>query len=200
MSEWFVKDYYKIFNDFREQVLLFNKIGGKEVTVKDQLVLCYEESRELVAEFGKDKIAFLSECCDLFIVSSPVLSQREFADTILWVEDSFIGVGSTIYTLSECWDDVGVYLDCSIQILKQLDADWQKAMQLVLDSNMSKFSKYDQGEHQVYDNHCKVLECGGRYSNVTWQNVGGWVVWKDESGKILKGLHHVKADLSGCVN
>ena len=198
MSEWFVKDYYKIFNDFREQVLLFNKIGGKEVTEEGQLHLCREEANELIAEYNN--VAFLKECCDLFIVSSPVLSQGVLADTIRWVEESVIDVGSTINTLSEGWDDAGVYFDCAIQILVQLDADWQKAMQLVLDSNMSKFSRYDQGEHQAYDNHCKVLECGGRYSNVTWQNVDGWVVWKDENQKILKGPDYVEADLSGCVN
>jgi len=63
----------------------------------------------------------------------------------------------------------------------------------VANSNLSKFgSRYCSltTEHvTVLNNNCKDIESEGRYVGVRWERVGNYIVYFDNTGKILKNPH-----------
>ena len=71
-------------------------------------------------------------------------------------------------------------------------------------SNLSKFVHVGIGdisdlEWIAFDKHCRDIEAQGRYKGVYWKRVNDYVVWYDESGKILKGVNYFEPDLEQYV-
>ena len=71
-------------------------------------------------------------------------------------------------------------------------------------SNLSKFVHVGIGdisdlEWIAFDKHSRDIEAQGRYKGVYWKRVNDYVVWYDESGKILKGVNYFEPDLEQYV-
>lgn len=71
-------------------------------------------------------------------------------------------------------------------------------------SNLSKFVHVGIGdisdlEWMAYDAHSLKIEDEGRYAGVYWKRVNNYVVWYDQSGKILKGPNYFEPDLKEFV-
>lgn len=198
---WFQESLF--YQDAVNQVTQFNKIAGKtpaNVSVDYAMGLVHEEVKETVEAYEtKDKVAFLGEVCDMFVVSSFALLIKDISI------DNLEKGGWNCYELEDIDKMINTpfasdVLAYSVNVLNTCDADGKGALQAVLDANMSKFSKYKKSKHKSYDEHCNTLADGVRYKNVIWERVEDYVVWKcADTSKILKGPEFKKADLTKYV-
>lgn len=71
-------------------------------------------------------------------------------------------------------------------------------------SNLSKFvhvgvTDISDLEWMAFDAHSRKIESEGRYKGVHWKRVNDYVVWYDQSGKILKGPNYFEPNLEKFV-
>lgn len=210
---WFEKDNSQVYKDFAyfaQQVVKFNTIAGKERDPEFQLKLCEEEAQEVVNAYDKqDKAGFLKEVCDLFVVASYGVEDGDTEECYFvdqWAITDVATLAPYVNSLDNMYkstcpeDDLLSFLYTATDMLQIVDADWQGAMREVCRSNMSKFSEYHPKCIEEYDAHCNTLMADGRYTGVTWDLKDGFVIWKADTGKILKGYDYSEADVSGFVN
>lgn len=207
-DHWFLKDY----KQYAEEVARWNMIANNGQmnrsyeALKIQERLIEEEFNELVNEYGKEKIDFLKELCDLFVVSSYMMFLKDEVDDITFINDTKYGspsISGALGTLSDLIlmrDWYGV-VKCCVGLLTTIDADTKKALSLVNQNNFSKFVHYDEESEVIYDHIIKEIESKseGRYTDITWAKVGDYVVFKDGKGKIMKPTNYKSVNLEGCI-
>jgi hypothetical protein len=89
-------------------------------------------------------------------------------------------------------------------LAKALGMDIIGAFAEVEASNLSKFvyvciTDISDLEWMAFDAHSRKIESEGRYSGVHWKRVNDYVVWYDQSGKILKGPNYFEPNLEEFV-
>lgn len=207
-GSWFLKDY----KQYAEEVARWNMIanGGslnrsyEALMIQERLI--EEEFNELVSEYGKEKIDFLKELCDLFVVSSYMMYIKDEVDDITFINDTKYGSPSISGALGMLSDLIlmkdwyGV-VKCCVGLLTTIDADTKKALSLVNQNNFSKFLRYDELDVHIYDNVAHDIEANanGRYTNIIWSKVGNYVIFKDSTGKIMKPTNYKSVNLEGCI-
>lgn len=82
--------------------------------------------------------------------------------------------------------------------------DIQTCIAEVEASNLSKFVYVGNSEitpEQLSDftTHCTFIEGQGRYTGVHWEHRDDYIVWYDQSGKILKGPNYFEPNLERFV-
>ena len=80
--------------------------------------------------------------------------------------------------------------------------DIQRVVTEVEASNLSKYeymgiSDVSDLEWVTFDKHCRDIEAQGRYKGVYWKRVDDYIVWYEESGKVLKGPRYFEPNLEG---
>ena len=150
-------------NILGDKVKKFNAIGG---------TLENPDFNHAVRMINEETDEFLSELVDMFVVMS---YYDEIAKEILDVD-----------LVKTVWFPIAVSLSPTLQS-KLYDKGYD-----IVTRNLSKFSNYDPDKLEDYQRHCTKLESDGRYKGVTFEvrqhEDESYVVWRDEKGKILKGI------------
>lgn len=211
-KSWFLPDY----REFADKVVEFNFIADngilnrspEKITLQKKLI--QEEYEEVVEAYEKrDKVEFLKELCDLFVVTSYMLritKPEEYEREDTFILDNRFGappfysafnlISDMIYI--EDWRSV---IKAVIGILRCVDAKEREALYLVNDNNFSKFCWYQDSQEDVYDHMAQAISTSsnGRYTNVSWYKVNNWVIFKDEDGKIMKPVGYLPVNLKTCL-
>ncbi len=195
----FTKRVLNPYETYYKQVLEFNKAANKPFNEEAQKALCFEEWKELREAYeSKDEVAFLKELCDCFVVGAGGSA------TLTDIEVHY-SVEGNIKDMELLLDEGGVFqfdlfLEDTIDIATQINADVLSALQEVCNSNMSKFCEYRPECLEDYDLWCRKIEREGRYKGVTWELNNGKVVFFDENKKILKGPDYFEPNLEKYIN
>ena len=184
---WQTYESYRALDDRTSQLLgsIGNQVFDWNLTARGdeypeypqdiQLRLIREELKELHS--ATTPCEYLKELCDCFIVFSYHMAES-----------------GRVKEWRTCYADLAYdFIDATLRALKP---KYLAALQLVMDSNQSKFDMYDCEREDEYEEHCQELMLYGRYANVDWAAEGGLVVYLDGKGKILKGMNYVPCDLS----
>lgn len=172
----------------KEIVKRFRKVYDWNVVVgndkkKDieaiQKKLCEEEVEELDVALSRQE--FVKELTDCLVVLS-------FYEALIVTADCE----------KEYKQQVSDQVDKAIGMafaLQRVGFNILLAFDKVIESNYSKFDPYREDMLDKYDEHCKYLEKGGRYTNVKWERADNYVVYRSWEGKLLKGRSYQEPDL-----
>ena len=203
---------------FYKRVLEFNEVSGNNL-YDDKLKGLYtklvdEEIRELLEAFGKgDPVQYLKELADCFVVASYCFfcHNPDDTDVILNTENANISddlycdnsdfLYNMILSMEEKSYNNSLTIDALESYAYSLDVDFTSILHEVMDSNFSKFLTVQQAS-TIYEGKmgevCKGIEkkSEGRYNNITSLENNGYIVFRDGSGKILKGPLYKDASIS----
>jgi len=203
---------------FYQRVIDWNKTAGtsydnpKNITLYKKLVR--EEISEILQAFEKgDAVEYVKEIVDGLVVTSYYslccgMPEDELLDVSetdeLSVSREFLGY-TTTYDLYNVFDKHGSDVLLMLEdFYFTTDADMASIAHEVMDSNFSKFmpvsvavSMYNGDLSGV----CKEIEesSKGRYKNITSQESNGYIIFRDEGGKIVKPPCYRKANVSQFV-
>lgn len=204
---WFMPNY----RCYADRVVKWNEITGREVHPEMQWGWVLEEYDELTEAYNaRNKVSFLKELCDLFVVTSYYIY---LTNVDVYTNEDLFKAGATynngsldssIQLLSDMivlGDSVGI-ISIVVNILNKLDAEVESALSEVNSSNFSKFEVFIPGCEEEYDNSAYAIEHGskGRYTGVTWKLSNNYVIYVSGEGKILKGPDYIEANVSKYVH
>lgn len=211
------------FQEEADRVLKWNLMargGNDEFTEEDYdlaLDLVKEEAKELLEEHeNRNRVGFLKELIDYFVVSCHLLavfnrlSHLPYSANIKTFDVASIEGDIDALSIENVDDILNIEVACSI--LSQVHANVKPAMNEVLSSNESKFptqqqlcDAYDTKDwHEAVEKECLRIEkeSNGRYTGVSatyYGDFGGYFVFKDSNGKIMKPITYKPADVSPFV-
>lgn len=200
---WTKKSDLIIFQEKNEDVIKWNLIGhgshdnsAEGLDRQDDVVR--EECKETVDAWNNnDPVEFLDGLVDSFVTTG---YEAFLTENLELQYQEYEQNGGDLYSfvvmMSDYFEDTGgVFQLMDVMEMLVLHGNWEAAIDEVLKSNWSKYNEYCAGDECWYDYHCSSLMIGGRYTGVTWRLNEGYVIWKDGSGKILKGPQYVAPDL-----
>jgi hypothetical protein len=202
-------DYNNIFAEFDRKVMLFNELAGNDIA-DEKLIPLYsnllkEELQEIVdAETPEEFLdgvidslvvgTYLFKLLDMeFKVFAPQVGNdlgRMAKDTIRFIDLNYI-------------DMVKDYMFEIKESFLGLNVDRVGALNEVMNSNLSKFVYVGDGRMPLTDlewmdlnKQKRDIEELGRYTGISWERKGGYAVFTDGNGKIMKAKHYWQPKLS----
>lgn len=114
-------------------------------------------------------------------------TQEELSEFLTATADNEIADWYSNIDRKELLDSLADQIVTAIGLAGRAGLDIHGALAEVAASNESKFFKASQfTQPRELDVICKEIEAQGRYTNVTWESQGDWIIFKDGNGKILK--------------
>lgn len=152
---------------------LAGNVGTNMIPIYNQL--CDEEMAELseAIENAHDIEAIVKEACDQLVVECYLAH--------LYYEDSF--------------ESIPQYVWGNLWLLQRLGVDMLGAFKAVVDSNWSKYSSASELKFEDIEQHTLDLEADGRYTGVHVEVKDGFVIFRSDAGKLLKGPEYKEPDL-----
>lgn len=223
-----VRDY--TFDDAQKRIIEWNLVarGGEhdlsDAALELQWKLVLEEMAELRYAYQQDNIVdFIGEMCDVFVVLLYYIFLNDARGNSVFFPDLFdpefppnLEFAEVLENITQHSGDESALADAVfrmvswVELTSLLNVDIAKALDLVMDSNFSKFHKIgcrimDDSDYDVAAHHlAKTVEKSydGKYNDVVGIIVKGveddYVVFRADNGKgkILKPLSYNKHDLS----
>lgn len=191
-----------VFSNFAKEIARWNYIARglpdrSESSLFNQLKLVKEEIKELERAFDvKDKVEFLKEICDLFVVLSFYCylsnTNEEEATTIELMEDEVVYDVQTFIDKIKTSVKHGcmqLALDYTCSLFVRLDANWRLALKAVVNNNYEKFvtdidisddellkKAFEQHKGRYTGIHIQTREVDGKYYRILF----------DDNNKVLK--------------
>lgn len=207
-----INTFDKYFKEFFEGVYEFNRIIGNDENDKSLIPLYTELLREEAGEMAEAKTAEeqLDSIVDVMVVGSFLAKllgyKLQYYEENAYVDD-YCGVMEAIMWWCSQEQDVEQsmsYVEDVMAIFLTLDIDHIGALREVNNSNFSKFIKVSGAlsweQEECYDLICKSIVDKGRYTDVVWQRVGDYIVFKDGKGKCLKAPCFCEPAFSKFIN
>lgn len=219
------EEFKKGLREFYNRVILWNTIAGNTDKPRECLVDIYtklveEERKELLEAYdAKDAKGFLKELADCLVVGSFLFYVEDDGDQQLLnlsgiEEDDIEYLVTADHRFLDYAMDLGRYEDLAYSV----DANMIGVLHEVMDSNFSKFvsvheavtggsvrkSEYAEGVPTSGQSRggdlsqvCKQIEenSEGRYTGVTSRECNGYIVFRDDKGKIMKPPSYREADV-----
>lgn len=192
-----INKFDKYYKEFFESVYLFNEIAGNK-SDDERLIPLYknlliEEAKEMEdATCAEDEI---DSIIDTFYVAG--FLRKLLGETPLKPYDMFNGASierlQKMVINAVCnnqYTKLLIQLEALMEAYLTLDIDQKGALMHIADSNLSKFTKVvgslTDEEIKLFDKACVDIEAQGRYTRVSWNRIGDYVVFRDDNGKLMK--------------